>query len=198
MNSSAAWTRFHYSFLRWIPEWNINNYVWCFSDKVILNNALDLDKGSSDIGSALKYFNSITDYMMQLRNALGELRDDIEWETELFYFRHKIFIVCFRSVAQDELNAADQEKMIGIAILSFISLVTLVFYFFVKNALSVIRVSYCLFANVNEHCGLLQGFRQRSHGKSQRTWCWEDEDGKSFPRLSPNIRGSRHEETQGS
>ena len=49
-----------------------------FSDKVILNNALDLDKGSSDIGSALKYFNSITDYMMQLRNALGELRDDIE------------------------------------------------------------------------------------------------------------------------
>ena len=48
---------------------------------------------------------------------------------------------CNRSVAQDELNAADQEKMIGIAILSFISLVTLVFYFFVKNALSVIRVS---------------------------------------------------------
>ena len=46
-----------------------------------------------------------------------------------------------RSVAQDELNAADQEKMIGIAILSFISLVTLVFYFFVKNAHSVIRVS---------------------------------------------------------
>ena len=46
-----------------------------------------------------------------------------------------------RSVAQNELNAADQEKMIGIAILSFISLVTLVFYFFVKNALSVIRVS---------------------------------------------------------
>ena len=43
-------------------------------------------------------------------------------------------------MAQDELNAADQEKMIGIAILSFISLVTLVFYFFVKNALSVIRV----------------------------------------------------------
>ena len=50
------------------------------------------------------------------------------------------FFPYFRSVAQDELNAADQEKMIGIAILSFISLVTLVFYFFVKNALSVIRV----------------------------------------------------------
>ena len=49
-----------------------------FSDKVILNNALDLDKGSSDIHSALKYFNSITEYMMQLRNVLGELRDDIE------------------------------------------------------------------------------------------------------------------------
>ena len=48
------------------------------SDEVILNNALDLDKGSSDIQSALKYFNSITEYMMQLRTALGELRDDIE------------------------------------------------------------------------------------------------------------------------
>ena len=51
--------------------------------------------------------------------------------------------VCFieqRDVAQDELNAADQEKIIGIAVLSFISLVTLVFYFFVKNALAVIRV----------------------------------------------------------
>ena len=51
------------------------------------------------------------------------------------------YLILARSVAQDELNAADQEKMIGIAILSFISLVTLVFYFFVKNALSVIRVS---------------------------------------------------------
>lgn len=45
-----------------------------------------------------------------------------------------------RDVAQEELNNADQEKIIGIAVLSFISLVTLVFYFFVKNALSVIRV----------------------------------------------------------
>ena len=53
-----------------------------------------------------------------------------------------------RSVAQDELNAADQEKMIGIAILSFISLVTLVFYFFVKNALSVIRVRDSLLETV--------------------------------------------------
>ena len=50
-------------------------------------------------------------------------------------------LVVVRSVAQDELNAADQEKMIGIAILCFISLVTLVFYFFVKNAHSVIGVS---------------------------------------------------------
>ena len=44
-----------------------------------------------------------------------------------------------REVAQEELNAADQEKIAGIAILSFISLVTISFYFFVKNALSVIR-----------------------------------------------------------
>ena len=48
--------------------------------KIILNNALDVAKGSSDINSALKYFNSITDYMMQLRTALGELRDDIEYK----------------------------------------------------------------------------------------------------------------------
>ena len=46
--------------------------------KIILNNALDVEKGSSDINSAIKYFNSITEYMMQLRTALGELRDDIE------------------------------------------------------------------------------------------------------------------------
>ena len=51
------------------------------------------------------------------------------------------FAIHFRVVAQEELNAADQEKNIGIAVLSFISLVTLVFYFFVRNALSVIRVS---------------------------------------------------------
>ena len=56
------------------------------------------------------------------------------------FFKQISFTSHLRSVAQDELNAADQEKMIGIAILSFISLVTLVFYFFVKNALSVIRV----------------------------------------------------------
>ena len=91
---------------------------------MILNNALDVEKGSSNITSALKYFNSISDYMLQLRQVLEELRDDIEW------------------VAQEELNAADQEKIIGIAVLSFISLVTLVFYFFVKNALNVIRVYY--------------------------------------------------------
>ena len=50
-----------------------------FSDKVILNNALDLEKSASDMSlkSSLKYFDSITLYMTQLRGALGELRDDI-------------------------------------------------------------------------------------------------------------------------
>ena len=89
---------------------------------MILNNALDVKKGSSNITSALKYFNSISEYMLQLRQVLEELRDDIE------------------GVAQEELNNADQEKIIGIAVLSCISLVTLVFYIFVKNALSVIQV----------------------------------------------------------
>ena len=48
-----------------------------FSDKVILNNALNLGKDGTDIGSALKYYDSINLYMKQLRGALGELRDDI-------------------------------------------------------------------------------------------------------------------------
>ena len=47
-----------------------------------------------------------------------------------------------RAVAQEELNAAEAGKNVGIAILSFISVVTLIFYFFVKNALAVIRVSF--------------------------------------------------------
>ena len=67
------------------------------------------------------------------------------------------FAIHFRVVAQEELNAADQEKNIGIAVLSFISLVTLVFHFFVRNALSVIRVSEkcsmkrCKCANKSRH-----------------------------------------------
>ena len=41
-------------------------------------NALDSSKGSSNLTAALMYFNAITDYMAQLRDCLGELRDDIE------------------------------------------------------------------------------------------------------------------------
>ena len=48
--------------------------------------------------------------------------------------------MCSRSVAQEELNAAVKEQKIGIAILSFIVLITVVFYFFVKNAHATIRV----------------------------------------------------------
>ena len=49
-------------------------------------------------------------------------------------------LIIARAVAQEELNEAEAGKTVGIAILSFISLVTLIFYFFVKNALAVIRV----------------------------------------------------------
>ena len=49
-----------------------------FSDKQIVMNALDPTKGSSNLTSAMMYFNAITDYMTQLRECLGELRDDIE------------------------------------------------------------------------------------------------------------------------
>ena len=93
-----------------------------FSDKIILNNALDLGKDGTDIVSALKYYDSINLYMKQLRGALGELRDDI------------------LAVASQELDEAEAGKSTGITILSFISVVTLIFYFFVKNALGVIRV----------------------------------------------------------
>ena len=51
-------------------------------------------------------------------------------------------MLILRAVAQEELNEAEAGKTVGIAILSFISLVTLIFYFFVKNALAVIRVWY--------------------------------------------------------
>ena len=48
----------------------------------------------------------------------------------------------FRNVAKQELDEAEAGKSTGIAILSFISVVTLIFYFFVKNALGVIRVKF--------------------------------------------------------
>ena len=49
-----------------------------FSDNLILSNALDVKKGSSNITTAMKYFKSISAYMLQLRQVLEELRDDIE------------------------------------------------------------------------------------------------------------------------
>ena len=56
-------------------------------------------------------------------------------------FQIKLFLI-FRDVAQEELNAADKEKITGIAALTFTCSVTVVFYLFVKNALSAIKVSY--------------------------------------------------------
>ena len=48
------------------------------SDKVNLNNALDIEGGKPNITSTMKYFHSISEYMQELRKVLGELRDDIE------------------------------------------------------------------------------------------------------------------------
>ena len=48
------------------------------SDKVILNNALDIEEGKTNVTSTMRYFHSISEYMQELRNVLGELRDDIE------------------------------------------------------------------------------------------------------------------------
>ena len=81
-------------------------------------NALDPTKGSSNLTSAMMYFNAITDYMTQLRECLGELRDDIEYEKNSSEdLSYKSFS---RKIAQEELNAADDEKIAGIVIISFI------------------------------------------------------------------------------
>ena len=81
-------------------------------------NALDPTKGSSNLTSAMMYFNAITDYMTQLRECLGELRDDIEYEKNSSEdVSYKSFS---RKIAQEELNAADDEKIAGIVIISFI------------------------------------------------------------------------------
>jgi len=49
-------------------------------------------------------------------------------------------MIYFREVAQEEFNAADEKKNVGIALLTIITIVTVLFYFFVRNALSVIEV----------------------------------------------------------
>ena len=85
-------------------------------------------------------------------------------------------------MAQDELDAAEAGKNIGyrsqffppkillslrMAILSFISIITLIFYFFVKNALSVIRVG-CGFTSVVLEVSLnVLGFLQTTGRKSE-------------------------------
>ena len=104
------------------------------------------------------------------------------------------------------------------AILSFISIITLIFYFFVKNALSVIRVSSLFF-------GLLDGFLsfsavrfnkqkmkseksimieinvlglfQTTCRKSSRTWQPEKSNRESFSWFSAPVSGSRHEKGSG-
>ena len=81
-------------------------------------NALDPTKGSSNLTSAMMYFNAITDYMTQLRECLGELRDDIEYEKNSS--EDLSYLSFLRKIAQEELNAADDEKIAGIVIISFI------------------------------------------------------------------------------
>ena len=74
---------------------------------------------------AHRYFRAITEYMQQLRHSLGELRDDIEYDLpnrqNLTFLKSEFDKnLPTRAVAQEELNAADAEKITGIAILSFI------------------------------------------------------------------------------
>ena len=55
-----------------------SKHLFFLSDKAILNNALDIDRGSTDRTITMKYFHSIAEYMTELRKVLEELRDDIE------------------------------------------------------------------------------------------------------------------------
>ena len=60
----------------------------------------------------------------------------------LLLLKFQIQVIISRDVAQEELNAADKEKITGIAALTFTCSVTVVFYLFVKNALSAIKVEF--------------------------------------------------------
>ena len=67
------------------------------------------------------------------------------WNESIFYGYSSFD---FREVAQEEFNAADEKKIVGIALLTIISIVTVLFYFFVRNALSVIEVLQVCFVLV--------------------------------------------------
>ena len=97
-------------------------------------------------------------------------------------------------MAQDELDAAEAGKNIGMAILSFISIITLIFYFFVKNALSVIRVRALTAGQDLIECS---GFLQTTGGKSSRARQSEKSDGESFSRVSASCAGQRYEARTG-
>ena len=56
----------------------LNEYVNS-SHIAILNNALDIAKGNVNLNSTMKYFHSMSEYMLELRKVLEELRDDIEY-----------------------------------------------------------------------------------------------------------------------
>ena len=65
------------------------------------------------------------------------------WNENIFYNYYNyssFYMILFREVAQEEFNAADEKKNVGIALLTIITIVTVLFYFFVRNALSVIEV----------------------------------------------------------
>ena len=67
------------------------------------------------------------------------------WNESIFYDYSSFD---FREVAQEEFNAADEKKIVGIALLTIISIVTVLFYLFVRNALSVIEVLQVCFVLV--------------------------------------------------
>ena len=55
------------------------HFLLYYSDKLILDSALDVGKGTTiSTTQTMKYFHSISEYMIELRNVLEELRDDIE------------------------------------------------------------------------------------------------------------------------
>ena len=97
------------------------------------------------------------------------------------------------------MNAADKEKITGIAALTFTCSVTVVFYLFVKNALSAIKVR----KYASKHHSPRKRYKEthplhifefyildickRDDGNGKRVASWEKEHRKSIPGISTEI-----------
>ena len=113
------------------------------------------------------------------------------------------------------MNAADKEKITGIAALTFTCSVTVVFYLFVKNALSAIKVrKYVIkhytslnwlkligasqpFLDLQKTEIFFLDFCERDDGNGKRVASREKEHGKGIPGISTEINNLPCERKKG-